>query len=86
MKGGASRVIGWPENSYYIGSGKEMEEWTSVPIGWKWKRMKLLGSHTTTKRPNRRQEHEIWLVLKRDGFAGLGKRQGKRVSGQGTNV
>jgi hypothetical protein len=89
VKAGASRIIGWPEISNYIGSRKEMEEWISIPIGWPWKRMKLLGSHTTTERPNRRQEQEFWLALKRGGFAGLVRRQGKYVRSvkrQGTDA
>jgi hypothetical protein len=55
------RMIGWLEISEYIciGSRREMEEWTSVPIGSAWDRMKPLGSHTTTERTNSRQEQEL---------------------------
>jgi hypothetical protein len=61
----------------YIGSRREMEEWTSVPFGSPWNTTKLQGSHMTTEQTNRRQEQEFRLVLKRGGFADLGKRQGK---------
>jgi hypothetical protein len=86
-----SQVIGWLENSDHVGSRREMEEWSSVPIGLLWDRMKLLGSHKTTEQTNRRQEQEFRMALKKGSFAGLGKRQGKSVRvcwcvGQGTNV
>jgi D-alanyl-D-alanine dipeptidase len=69
----ASIVIGWPEISGYVGSRREMEEWTSVPIGSPWDRMKPLGSHTTSEQTNRRQEQEFKKAMKGGGFAGLGK-------------
>jgi hypothetical protein len=47
----------------YIGSGRGIEEGTSVPIGSLWDRMKHLGSHTTTER---RQEQEFRMALKRE--------------------
>jgi hypothetical protein len=64
----ASRVVGWPEISDYIGSRKEMEELTSGPIGSLWDRMKPLGSHRTTERTNRRKEQESMIALKRGGL------------------
>jgi hypothetical protein len=75
----ASRVIGWPETSDYIGSRREIKEWISVSIGSPLDRMKLLGSHTTTERTSRKQEQEFRMAQKRGGLAGLGKRQGKSV-------
>jgi hypothetical protein len=45
-----------------------MKEWTSVPIGSPWDRMKQLGSHTTTERTNRRQEQEFRAALKTGDF------------------
>jgi hypothetical protein len=59
MKAVKSRVIDWSEISDYVGSRREMEDWTLAPIGSLWDTMKLLGSHTTTERTNRRQEHEF---------------------------
>jgi hypothetical protein len=43
--------------------------------------MKLLSSHMTTEQTNRRQEQKFRMALKRGGFVGLGKRQGKSVKG-----
>jgi hypothetical protein len=43
--------------------------------------MKLLGSHTTTERTNRRQEEEFRMALNIGHFAGLGKKTGKRCNG-----
>jgi hypothetical protein len=65
-----------------------MEEWTCFPTGWSWKRMKSLGSHTTTERTNRRQEQDFRMALKRGGFAAVGRRQENRkgVFGQGNEV
>jgi hypothetical protein len=54
-----------------------MEEWTSVPIGSPWDRIKQLSSYTITKRTNRRQAQEFRMVLKRGGSAGLRKKRGK---------
>jgi hypothetical protein len=56
-----------------------MDEWTSVPSGSPWDRMKPLGSHMTTEQTNRRQEQKFRMGMKRCGFAGRGKRQGKSV-------
>jgi hypothetical protein len=53
------KVIGWPEISDYIGNGREMKEWNSVPIGSPWDRMKPLGSHTTAERSNGWQTQEF---------------------------
>jgi hypothetical protein len=39
------------------------------------------GYHTTNERTNRRQEEEFRMALKRCGFAGLGKREGKNCKG-----
>jgi hypothetical protein len=69
----ACQVFSWPEISDYIKSRREMEEWTSVPIGSLGDRMKLLASHMTTKRTNRRQAYEFWWPWKGGSFAGLGK-------------
>jgi hypothetical protein len=69
----ASQVIGWLEILYYIGNRKEIEEWTSVPIGSPWDRMKPLCCHAPTEQTNRRQEQEFMMALKRGCFAGLGK-------------
>jgi hypothetical protein len=55
----ASKVIGWPEISDYIGSRREIEEWAPVLIGLPWDRMKLLGSHMTTEQTSKRQEQEF---------------------------
>jgi hypothetical protein len=44
-----SLVIGWPEVLDYIGSRREMEEPTSVPLGLLRDRMKPLGFHMTTE-------------------------------------
>jgi hypothetical protein len=60
-----------------VGSRKEIEEWTSVPIGSPWERMKPLGLHTTTERTIRRQEREFRMVLKTGDFSGLGKNKDK---------
>jgi hypothetical protein len=54
-----------------------MEEWTSFPTGSLVDIMKPLGSHTNIKRTNGRQEQEFMTTLKRGGFVGLEKRQGK---------
>jgi hypothetical protein len=70
----AGQVIGWLEILDYIGSKREMEERNSVSTGLLWGRMKLLGSHMTTVRTNRRQQQEFRMALKRDSIAGLGKR------------
>jgi hypothetical protein len=75
----ASQVIGWLEILDYVGKRREMEECNSLSTGLLWERMKLLGSHMTTVRTNRRQEHEFRMALKKSSFAGLGKRQGKSV-------
>jgi hypothetical protein len=73
----ASRVISLLEILEYVGSRREMEEWTSVSIGLPWNRMKQLGFHTTTEQTSRRQEQEFMKTCKRSIFVGLGKRQGK---------
>jgi hypothetical protein len=40
-----------------------MEEWTSVPIGSPWDKMKQLGSHMTAEQTNRKQEQEFNLLV-----------------------
>jgi hypothetical protein len=46
----ASQVTDWPQIPDYKGSRREIEEWTSAPIGPLWARMKLLGSHMAKHR------------------------------------
>jgi hypothetical protein len=48
----------------YIGSRREMEEWTSDSLGSPWNTTKLLGSHVTTEQINRRQEQEFMMTMK----------------------
>jgi hypothetical protein len=54
-----------------------MEEWTFVPIGSPWDRMKSLGSHMTTERTNRRQEQEFVMALRRGRFCWTRKKTEK---------
>jgi hypothetical protein len=82
----ASRVIGWLEILGYIGSWREIEKRTSVPNGSPWERMKLLGSHMTTERTNRRQEQEYMMTLKRGSFFWSTKTMEKVCVAQRTNL
>jgi hypothetical protein len=76
-----SQVNGWPEILGYIGSRREMEEWTSVLIGLPWDRMNPLCCHTTTEGTNRRQEQELRMTLKGGWVCWCEKKMGIKCKG-----
>jgi hypothetical protein len=51
-----------------------VEGWNSVLSCLLWDKIKPVGSHTTTKGTNRRQDQEFRMALRRGGFAGLLKK------------
>jgi hypothetical protein len=71
------KLSNWVVRNFGSYRKQEMEEWTLVPTGSPMGQNETLGPHMITEQTNRRQEQEFRMALKRDDFAGLGKRQGK---------
>jgi hypothetical protein len=62
-----------------IGDRTEMEEWNSVSIGLPVRQNGTSRLSHSDQANQQRQEQEVRTTLKMCGFAGLGKKKGKRV-------